>query len=57
MIYYEDVKIGEVQVSGAFELTEVGIVDFAKQWDPRNRGTLYLLAIWDPFEMPPDLTR
>ena len=33
--YYEDFKIGERFVSGGMTLTEAGIIEFARQWDPQ----------------------
>ena len=34
MRYLEDIEIGKVQTSGQYELSESGIIEFAKQWDP-----------------------
>ena len=33
--YYEDFKIGDRFVSGGMTMTEAGIIDFARQWDPQ----------------------
>ena len=33
--YYEDFKIGDRFVSGGMTVTEAGIIDFARQWDPQ----------------------
>jgi len=33
--YFEDFKIGERFVSGEMTITEAGIIDFARQWDPQ----------------------
>ncbi len=33
--YFEDFKLGERFVSGGLTLTEAGIIDFARQWDPQ----------------------
>ncbi len=33
--YYEDFKIGDRFVSGGMTMTEAGIVEFARQWDPQ----------------------
>lgn len=33
--YYEDFKVGERFTSGGLTLTEAGIVEFARQWDPQ----------------------
>lgn len=33
--YYEDFKTGERFVSGGMTMTEAGIIEFARQWDPQ----------------------
>lgn len=33
--YFEDFKVGERFVSGDMTMTEAGIVEFARQWDPQ----------------------
>jgi acyl dehydratase len=33
--YFEDFKLGERFVSGGLTLTEAGIIEFARQWDPQ----------------------
>jgi acyl dehydratase len=33
--YYEDFKIGERFVSGGMTMSEAGIIEFARQWDPQ----------------------
>ena len=33
--YYEDFKVGNRFVSGGMTMTEAGIIDFARQWDPQ----------------------
>ena len=33
--YYEDFHVGERFISGGMTLTEAGIIDFARQWDPQ----------------------
>ena len=33
--YYEDFKIGNRFVSGGMTMTEAGIIEFARQWDPQ----------------------
>ena len=33
--YFEDFKLGERFVSGGMTLTEAGIIEFARQWDPQ----------------------
>ncbi len=33
--YYEDFKVGERFVSGGMTMTEAGIIEFARQWDPQ----------------------
>ncbi|MDP2330451.1 MAG: MaoC family dehydratase [Reyranella sp.] len=33
--YYEDFKIGDRFVSGGMTMTETGIIEFARQWDPQ----------------------
>ena len=33
--YYEDFKVGERFISGGMTLTEAGIIEFARQWDPQ----------------------
>ena len=33
--YYEDFKVGDRFVSGGMTMTEAGIIDFARQWDPQ----------------------
>jgi acyl dehydratase len=33
--YYEDFHVGERFVSGGMTLTEAGIIEFARQWDPQ----------------------
>jgi len=33
--YFEDFKKGERFVSGGMTMTEAGIIDFARQWDPQ----------------------
>ena len=33
--YYEDFRIGDRFVSGGMTMTEAGIIDFARQWDPQ----------------------
>ena len=33
--YFEDYKVGERFVSGGMTMTEGGIVEFARQWDPQ----------------------
>lgn len=34
--YYEDFKIGDRFVSGGMTMTEAGIIEFARQWDPQS---------------------
>jgi acyl dehydratase len=34
MKYFEDIEIEKIDRAGPMELTESGIIDFAKQWDP-----------------------
>jgi acyl dehydratase len=34
-LYYEDFKVGDRFVSGGMTMTEAGIIDFARQWDPQ----------------------
>lgn len=33
--YYEDFKVGDRFMSGGMTMTEAGIIDFARQWDPQ----------------------
>lgn len=33
--YYEDFHVGERFVSGGMTMTEAGIIEFARQWDPQ----------------------
>lgn len=33
--YYEDFKTGERFISGGMTMTEAGIIEFARQWDPQ----------------------
>ena len=33
--YFEDFKVGERFVSAGMTMTEAGIVEFARQWDPQ----------------------
>jgi acyl dehydratase len=33
--YFEDFKIGERFVSGGMTMTEAGLIEFARQWDPQ----------------------
>jgi len=33
--YFEDFRIGDRFVSGGMTLTETGIIEFARQWDPQ----------------------
>ena len=33
--YYEDFKVGDRFTSGGMTITEAGIIDFARQWDPQ----------------------
>jgi acyl dehydratase len=33
--YFEDFKVGDRFVSGGMTMTEAGIVEFARQWDPQ----------------------
>jgi acyl dehydratase len=33
--YYEDFKVGDRFVSGGMTMTEAGIIEFARQWDPQ----------------------
>ena len=33
--YFEDFELGERFVSGGMTLTEAGIIEFARQWDPQ----------------------
>ena len=33
--FYEDFKVGERFTSGGLTMTEAGIVEFARQWDPQ----------------------
>ena len=33
--YFEDFKVGDRFVSGGMTMTEAGIIDFARQWDPQ----------------------
>jgi acyl dehydratase len=33
--YFEDFKRGERFISGGMTMTEAGIIDFARQWDPQ----------------------
>ena len=33
--YFEDFKLGERFVSGGLTMTEAGIIEFARQWDPQ----------------------
>lgn len=33
--YYEDFKVGDRFTSGGLTMTEAGIIDFARQWDPQ----------------------
>lgn len=33
--YYEDFKIGDRFMSGGMTMTEAGIIEFARQWDPQ----------------------
>ncbi|CAN5810262.1 MaoC family dehydratase [soil metagenome] len=34
-LYFEDFKVGDRFTSGGLTLTEAGIIDFARQWDPQ----------------------
>ena len=34
--YFEDFKVGDRFVSGGMTMTEAGIIDFARQWDPQT---------------------
>jgi acyl dehydratase len=34
MLYFEDIAVGSTRNSGAIELTEAQIIDFARHWDP-----------------------
>jgi acyl dehydratase len=45
MLYFEDVEVGSARTSGEFELTEAGVVDFARAWDPQ------------PFHVDPEAAR
>jgi acyl dehydratase len=45
MLYFEDVEMGSARTSGEFELTEQGVVDFARAWDPQ------------PFHVDPEAAR
>lgn len=33
--YFEDFKVGERFVSGGMTMTEAGLIEFARQWDPQ----------------------
>ena len=33
--FYEDFKVGDRFVSGGMTMTEAGIIEFARQWDPQ----------------------
>ena len=33
--YYEDFEIGQRFISGGMTMTEAGIIEFARQWDPQ----------------------
>lgn len=33
--YYEDFKVGDRFMSGGMTMTEAGIIEFARQWDPQ----------------------
>ena len=33
--YFEDFKVGDRFVSGGMTMTEAGIIEFARQWDPQ----------------------
>lgn len=33
--YYDDFKIGDRFMSGSMTMTEAGIIEFARQWDPQ----------------------
>ena len=33
--YFEDFRVGERFVSGGMTMTEAGIIEFARQWDPQ----------------------
>lgn len=35
MLYFEDLAVGGTRTSGAFELTEQDVVEFARAWDPQ----------------------
>jgi acyl dehydratase len=35
MLYFEDVEVGSARTSGAFELTEDAVIQFAREWDPQ----------------------
>jgi acyl dehydratase len=35
MLFFEDVEVGSARTSGEFELTEQGVIDFARVWDPQ----------------------
>jgi acyl dehydratase len=35
MLYFEDLQVGDTRMSGAHELREQEIIDFARQWDPQ----------------------
>lgn len=45
MLYFEDVEVGSARTSGAFELTEDEVVQFARVWDPQ------------PFHVDPEAAR
>jgi acyl dehydratase len=45
MLYFEDLDVGSSRTSGAFELTEQDVVEFARVWDPQ------------PFHVDPDAAR
>lgn len=45
MLYFEDVEVGSARTSGEFELTEQGVVEFARAWDPQ------------PFHVDPEAAR
>ncbi len=34
--YFEDFKVGDRFVSGGMTMTEAGIIEFARQWDPQS---------------------
>lgn len=34
-LYFEDFKVGDRFVSGGMTMTEAGIIEFARQWDPQ----------------------